>query len=98
MQWVYIEPIFAGMSKREILNADLYLAELSGNIGKYFAQRANLVRAIRLLNTAFKEAGPEVTSDILFFRKLETMSGIWFQDLRKADNAPKALRGWIYFY
>ena len=27
--------------------------------------------------------------------QLETMSGIWFQDLRKTDNAPKALRGWI---
>ena len=27
--------------------------------------------------------------------QLETMSGIWFQDLRKKDNAPKALRGWI---
>ena len=34
---------------------------------KYFAQRADLVRAIRLPNTAFKEAGTEVTSDILFF-------------------------------
>ena len=38
---------------------------------KYFAQRADLVRAIRLPNNAFKEAGTEVTSDILFFRKLE---------------------------
>ena len=27
--------------------------------------------------------------------QLETMSSIWFQDLRKFDNAPKALRGWI---
>ncbi|MBQ6976993.1 MAG: type I restriction-modification system endonuclease, partial [Selenomonadaceae bacterium] len=27
--------------------------------------------------------------------QLETMSGIWFQDLRKNDNVPKALRGWI---
>ena len=27
--------------------------------------------------------------------QLETISGIWFQDLRKSDNAPKALRGWI---
>ena len=40
---------------------------------KYFAQRADLVRAIRLPNTAFKEAGTEVTSDILFFRKLENI-------------------------
>lgn len=30
-----------------------------------------------------------------YVQQLETMSGIWFQDLRKADNTPKALRGWI---
>ncbi len=36
----------------------------------YFAQRADLISAIRLPNTAFKEnAGTEVTSDILFFQK-----------------------------
>lgn len=28
-------------------------------------------------------------------RQLETKSGIWLLDLRRADNAPKALRGWI---
>lgn len=27
--------------------------------------------------------------------RLETKSGIWFLDLRKPDNAPKALRGWL---
>lgn len=36
----------------------------------YIAERADLVGAIRLPNTAFKEnAGTEVTTDILFFRK-----------------------------
>ena len=39
---------------------------------QYFAERADLIRAIRLPNNAFKEAGTEVTSDILFFKKLET--------------------------
>ena len=37
---------------------------------QYIAERADLVGAIRLPNTAFKEnAGTEVTTDILFFRK-----------------------------
>ena len=37
-------------------------------IQKYLAERAELVGAVRLPNTAFKEsAGTEVTSDILFF-------------------------------
>lgn len=39
---------------------------------KYFAERADLIKAIKLPNNAFKEAGTEVTSDILFFKKLET--------------------------
>ena len=28
-------------------------------------------------------------------RQLETKSGIWFLDLRRPDNTPKALRGWL---
>ena len=47
---------------------------------KYFARRADLIRAIRLPNNAFKEAGTEVTSDILFFRKLE--------NIRDEENLP----------
>lgn len=40
------------------------------NVRRYLAQRAELIGAIRLPNTAFKEnAGTEVTSDILFFKK-----------------------------
>ncbi len=41
-------------------------------IRKYLAERAELVGAVRLPNTAFKEnAGTEVTSDILFLQKRE---------------------------
>ena len=35
------------------------------------------------------------TNGRCYTAQLETMSGIWVQDLRKEDNAPKALRGWI---
>ena len=39
-------------------------------IRKYLAERAELVGAIRLPNTAFKDnAGTEVTADIFFYRK-----------------------------
>ena len=51
---------------------------------KYFAERADLVRAIRLPNNAFKEARTEVTSDILFFKKLE-----------KARTAEEKLPNWV---
>ena len=41
-------------------------------VRKYLAQRAELLGAVRLPNTAFKEnAGTEVTSDILFLKKRE---------------------------
>lgn len=40
-------------------------------IRKYIAQRAELVGAIRLPGTAFKEAGTEVATDILFLQKRE---------------------------
>ena len=42
----------------------------SPEVRKYLAQRAELLGAIRLPNTAFKEnAGTEVTSDIIFLKK-----------------------------
>ena len=42
----------------------------SPEVRKYLAQRAELLGAVRLPNTAFKEnAGTEVTSDILFLKK-----------------------------
>ncbi len=46
------------------------LDKQSPTVRKYIADRAELIGAIRLPNTAFKQtAGTEVTSDILFFRK-----------------------------
>lgn len=42
----------------------------SPTVRKYLAQRAELLGAVRLPNNAFKDnAGTEVTSDILFFKK-----------------------------
>ena len=45
------------------------------NVRKYIAQRANLLGAIRLPNNTFKDAaGTEVTSDILFLQKRESLA------------------------
>lgn len=38
-------------------------------VRKYIAQRADLIGAIRLPNNAFKNAGTEVTADIIFLQK-----------------------------
>ena len=46
----------------------------SPDVRRYLAQRADLLGAVRLPNTAFKaNAGTEVTSDILFFQKRDRM-------------------------
>ncbi len=46
-------------------------------VRKYLAQRAELLGAVRLPNTAFKEnAGTEVTSDILFLKKRDRIMDI----------------------
>lgn len=48
--------------------------KVNGDARQYFAQRADLVGAVRLPNTAFKaNAGTEVTSDILFFQKRDEL-------------------------
>ncbi|MCL2053004.1 MAG: SNF2-related protein [Oscillospiraceae bacterium] len=50
------------------------LDKQNSNFRKYLAERADLLGAIRLPNTAFKaNAGTEVTSDIIFLQKRETV-------------------------
>lgn len=54
---------------------------------KYMAQRADLLGAIRLPNTAFKgNAGTEATSDILFFQKRDRASEIEPEWLNVSEN------------
>jgi len=54
---------------------------------KYFAQRAELIGAVRLPATAFKEnAGTEVTSDILFFKKRDRVTEITPDWVYLAEN------------
>ena len=61
------------------------LDKANPTIRKYLAERAELVGAIRLPNTAFKDnAGTEVTADILFLQKRE----------RKIDIEPDWVRPW----
>ena len=60
----------------------------SPEVRKYLAQRAELLGAIRLPNTAFKEnAGTEVTSDILFLKKRDRVMDIEPDWVHLAENA-----------
>ena len=62
----------------------------SPQVRKYLAQRAELIGAVRLPNTAFKEnAGTEVTSDILFLQKRDRLMDIepdWVHLSTNADG------------
>ena len=41
----------------------------NSSVRRYISKRAELVGAVRLPNTAFKNAGTSVTSDIIFLKK-----------------------------
>lgn len=47
------------------------LDKANTSVRKYLAEQANLVGAIRLPNTAFKNANTDVTTDIIFLQKKE---------------------------
>ena len=66
-------------------------------VRKYLAQRADLIGAIRLPNNAFKRnAGTEVTSDILFLQKRDRMTDIE-PDWVHLDTDPNGIRMNSYF-
>src|SRR5438105_2285830 len=70
------------------------LDKQDGTIRTYLAERADLVAAIRLPNTAFKNnAGTEVVTDILFLQKRRP--GQEQQGERWADAQPMELGGQI---
>ena len=59
----------------------------SPEVRKYLAQRAELLGAIRLPNTAFKgNAGTEVTSDILFLKKRDRVIDVEPDWVHLAEN------------
>ncbi len=68
------------------------LDKANSSVRKYIAQRAELVGAIRLPNNAFKaNAGTDVTSDIIFLKKRDSIMDIepdWIQLSKTWDGIP----------
>lgn len=68
------------------------LDKQNSSVRKYIAQRAELVGAIRLPNNAFKaNAGTDVTSDIIFLKKRDSIQDIepdWVQLGETTDGVP----------
>ena len=69
----------------------------NSSVRKYLAQRADLIGAIRLPNDTFKRnAGTEVTSDIIFLQKRDRMTDIE-PDWVHQDTAENGIRMNRYF-
>ncbi len=68
------------------------LDKQNSDVRKYIAQRAELLGAVRLPNTAFSaNAGTEVTTDILFLQRRDRMSydePAWINVSKTADGVP----------
>ena len=59
----------------------------TSKVRRYIAQRADLIGAVRLPNNAFKKnAGTEVTADILFLQKRERMTDIMPEWVEVAEH------------
>lgn len=58
-----------------LVTSKFTMDKLNEKARRYLAERCDLLGAVRLPNTAFKQnAGTEVTTDILFLKKRETMT------------------------
>ena len=67
------------------------LDKTNSSVREYLAQRAELLGAVRLPNTAFKgNAGTEVTADIIFLQKREKIvddvQADWIQTSENEDG------------
>jgi len=68
---------------------------------RYLAERADLVGAIRLPDNAFKNAGTDVTTDIIFLQKREEMRTDNFPEWVDIDEYAEGIninKYFIYFY
>lgn len=64
----------------------------NSSVRQYIARRAELIGAVRLPSNAFSGANTKVTTDVLFFQKLESMrdlNAIDWIDLKEDENGLK---------
>lgn len=75
-----------------LITSKFTMDKLNEKARRYLAERCDLLGAVRLPNTAFKQnAGTEVTTDILFLKKRETMTvevPDWVHMSETADGIP----------
>ena len=92
--------LFVGMKMIAVIEAKANYKDVPAIIdcqGKDYARNIRDEDKVYRLGdwNGFKVPFTFATNARPYNRQLETKSGIWFLDLRRSDNAPKALRGWI---
>ena len=92
--------LFVGMNMIAVIEAKVNYKDVPAIIdcqGKDYARNIRDADKIYQLDNwrGFKVPFVFASNGRPYNRQLETKSGIWFLDLRRPDNTPKALRGWL---
>ena len=92
--------LFVGMKMIAVIEAKANYKDIPAIIdcqGKDYARNIRDADKIYQLDNwrGFKVPFVFASNGRPYNRQLETKSGIWFLDLRRPDNTPKALRGWL---
>ena len=92
--------LFVGMKMIAVIEAKANYKDVPAIIdcqGKDYARNIRDADKIYQLDNwrGFKVPFVFASNGRPYNRQLETKSGIWFLDLRRPDNTPKALRGWL---
>lgn len=90
--------LFIGKTLYGIVEAKKYTTDISTNLGqsKFYAERIQATEDMEILNDwrGYKVPFLFSTNGRSYLEQLKTKSGVWFLDIRKKRNQPKALRGW----
>ena len=89
--------LFVGMKPVAVIEAKAHYKDVSAVIDCQCKEYSRTLRGVDEFENwcGYKVPFTFATNGKPYCPQLETISGIWFLDLRRADNTPKALRGWI---
>ena len=89
--------LFVGMKPIAVIEAKTSYKDVSAVIDCQCKEYSRSLRGVNDFENwrGFKVPFTFATNGRPYYSQLEMKSGIWFLDLRRDDNTPKALRGWI---
>lgn len=89
--------LFVGMKPVAVIEAKASYKDVSAVIDCQCKEYSRTLRDINEFENwhGYKVPFTFATNGRPYCPQLETMSGIWFLDLRQTNNTPNALRGWL---